>query len=86
MADSNDSKLNLSMVAGEAAQNAFNEHGHQTMTLEQRYKEGLGIRISQWTEWDGHAIMIIFAAALEDANFHTEAEQVLEWIAKMDAS
>ena len=43
-------------------------------------EEALGILVSQWTEWDGLAIMRVFFSALEDANFHSEAGLVLEMI------
>ena len=81
-----DPKLTLSSVADEAAENVFSERGLQTMSLELRRQEGLGIRISQWAEYDGRVIMIVFAAALEDSNFHSEAEQVLKWLGKKGVS
>jgi hypothetical protein len=45
-----------------------------------RVVEGLGIAIAHWAEWDGVQIMRVFRAALEDANFHTEAGKVEDWI------
>jgi hypothetical protein len=39
--------------------------------------DALGILIAHHFEWDGIKIMETFFSALEDANFHTEAEQVL---------
>ena len=44
-------------------------------------EETLGIIISQWSEWDGPKIMRVLVSALEDANFHDEAEiieQIIE--------
>ena len=43
-------------------------------------REALGTIISQWCEWSGHRIAEIFVAALEDANFHTEAAEIQTWI------
>ncbi len=39
----------------------------------------LGHEISAACEWNGFEIMAVFAAALEDANFHRRAEQVEGW-------
>ena len=47
----------------------------------QRENEGLGCAIAYYSGWNGLQIMEIFAAALEDANFHGECEKVREWIA-----
>jgi len=46
--------------------------------------EGLGIRISQYLDFDGLRIMKVFLAALEDSNFHTEAGVVQEWIDELE--
>ncbi len=45
-----------------------------------RDEDALGILISQHFEWDGLAIMLVARAALEDANFHTEAAIIEGWI------
>lgn len=37
-------------------------------------EDALGVLISHHTEWDGAAILRIAAFAMEDANFHSEAE------------
>jgi hypothetical protein len=42
--------------------------------------EALGILVSNHYEWDGIGIMRAFAAALEDANFHTNARMIDDWI------
>lgn len=42
--------------------------------------EALGIAIASHFHWDGLAIMRTFAAALEDANFHTESAVVSGWV------
>jgi hypothetical protein len=39
-------------------------------------EDALGILIAHHFTWDGEAILRVFEAALEDANFHTEAEAV----------
>ena len=44
-------------------------------------EDALGILIAHNFEWDGLAILRTFFYALEDANFHSEAEQVANWIA-----
>jgi len=51
----------------------------------ERQEQGLGIAISQWSEWDGLKILRVFRSALEDSNFHTEAAQVEEMIKKVEA-
>ena len=81
-----DTKELIGQVADEAAEAVFVEAYRTPETLEFRKLEGLGIRIAQWTRWDGLAIMKIFRAALEDANFHGEAAEVEAWIAKERAA
>ncbi len=49
-------------------------------TYEASEEEALGLVIAHHFEWDGCAIMRVFQAALEDANFHTEAAVVQEWL------
>lgn len=39
-------------------------------------EKALGIMVSQFTSWDGAAILRIAAEALVDANFHSEAEKL----------
>ncbi len=39
-------------------------------------EEMLGILISRWTEWSGCQILRITAGALEDSNFHKDAELI----------
>jgi len=75
----------LMAIAQEAAEACFNEHGKQSMSQEERELEGLGIRISEWNTWNGLPIMKIARAALEDANFHTEAGIIAQWIARYES-
>lgn len=42
--------------------------------------EGLGLAIASHFRWDGLAILETMHAALEDANYHTEAGTVSDWI------
>ncbi len=63
----------------------FNESYCTADNLQQRKIDGLGCAIAHYAGWDGLQIMKIFAASLEDANFHGECEKVREWIAKEDA-
>jgi hypothetical protein len=44
--------------------------------------EALGVIVAQWAEWDGNKIIEAFLAALEDANFHTEREQIEELLGR----
>lgn len=44
-------------------------------------ERALGILVSQHFRWDGAAICEAFAAALTDANFHSEAEAALALVA-----
>ena len=62
----------------------FNESYCTADNLQQRKIDGLGCAIAHYAGWDGLQIMKIFAAALEDANFHGECEKVREWIANED--
>ena len=58
----------------------FNESYCTADNLQQRKIDGLGCAIAHYAGWDGLQIMKIFAAALEDANFHGESEKVREWL------
>ena len=49
-----------------------------------RTVEGLGIAIAHWAQWDGIQIMRVFRAALEDANLHSYAGTVQDWIEAED--
>jgi hypothetical protein len=40
-------------------------------------REALGILISTYLQWDGHAILEASMLALENANFHSEASKIL---------
>lgn len=48
-------------------------------------QEAVGIMLAAFAEWDGHMILRIAAAALEDANFASESEQVAEMLRKAEA-
>ena len=63
----------------------FNESYCTADNLQQRKIDGLGHAIAHYAIWDGLLIMKIFAASLEDANFHGECEKVREWIAKEES-
>jgi hypothetical protein len=41
-------------------------------------EEAMGLLLASLFEWDGKAIMKSCAWALEDANFHTECEKIME--------
>ncbi len=45
-------------------------------------EEAMGLLLSKYFEWDGVKIMKASAEGLTDANFHIEARQVEEMIAK----
>lgn len=47
--------------------------------------EALGVIISVFFEWDGIQILEAFEAALEDANFHTEAGLVSDMLTRVRA-
>ena len=77
-------KYQIQQVAEDRAQNCFtNDYVKQT-PQEDREAEGLGIALAQWAEWDGLKLMRVFYAALEDANFHTEAGMVQAMIEALD--
>lgn len=73
----------LNDVAEHHATHSFNDDYCTPENWESRKEDGLGMAIAFHCEWDGLAIMRIFSAALEDANFHTESAQVDEMIEKV---
>lgn len=70
----------LDAIACEAANECFVDSYKTDENLEDRKDNGLGIRIAQYTQWDGDQIMRIFMYALEDANFHGQAAIVQGWL------
>lgn len=74
----------LTQIAEAQAQKSFIKSYLETQTKERLNEEAMGLAISHWTKWDGYKIMRVFASALEDANFHTEAAVVLGWINKIN--
>lgn len=75
----------LTDIAENSADERFTESFKTPENLEERKTRGLGMTISHYCGWNGQKIMEIFEAALEDANFHTEAAQVSEMIEKEKA-
>ena len=49
-------------------------------TMEKYSLEGLGISISQWSDWDVIKVLKIFSAALEDMNHHSKCAIIDDWI------
>lgn len=49
-------------------------------------EEAFGLLLSKYFQWDGGAILSVAGHALEDANFHTEAEVVRELFDKVNKS
>ena len=47
--------------------------------------EAMGLIVSKYFEWDGLQILEVSAAALEDANFHAEADAVRYMLQKAKA-
>ena len=72
----------LKNLALQAAEDCFVPEFIRDDNLPERMDEGLGIAISHYCKWDGSKILRIFAAALEDANYHTEAEIIDSWLEK----
>ena len=70
----------LKQIAEHSAESCFTDSYKKPENLAERMNSGLGIAIAAYCEWCGLEIMEIFEAALEDANFHTEAAQVSEMI------
>ena len=66
----------LTKLAHEKVKTAFIE-SYRAKATEQ---ESIGMILAKHFGWDGIAIMETMAHALEDANFHTEAATVREWI------
>lgn len=67
----------LDAIAKESFKDHFIEGVPQTGKNE---REALGISIAQYCEWDVFKICGVFFGALEDANFHTEAGIVSDWL------
>jgi hypothetical protein len=76
----------IEKVAAHNAETTFSDKYKRPDNLEERRLEGLGIAIASWTSWAGDDIMVIFAAALEDANFHSEAGKVRDMLADLLAA
>lgn len=77
-----DLSANLIEIGIEQAIRSLMPDAFAKMSDYEKQTEGLGIAIAHSRQWDGLAIMRIFRAALEDANFHTEASMVQAWIDK----
>lgn len=75
----------MGKIADEAATSCFDADYQTPENLQTRKLSGLGVRISQYCEWDALQIMEIFEAALTDANFHPEAGAVRNWIQKLES-
>lgn len=75
----------LRAITERQAEESFTDDYKKPENLEARKRRGLGIAISIFCRWNGLMIMEIFEAALEDANFHTEAAQVSEMIKREEA-
>ena len=58
----------LETVACQAAETVFVPQYQRPDNLDERKIEGLGVAISQWAQWDINTILLVSAAALEDAN------------------
>ncbi len=81
MANYKDDLKLLDKVAIGAMESGDCEGTQQGVGVRDSKLAGLGVRISQYTEWNGRAIMKIFVAALEDANYHRESGVVEGWLA-----
>lgn len=75
-----DIKSAINALAKERASEAFTEEFQSTASEEALIEGGLAMSISKWSDYDGCKIMRVFADALEDANFHSEAKTVREWV------
>ena len=71
----------LTKIAKYQSVRVFDADFQNDENRKQRENDGLGCAIAHYTEWDGLQIMKIFAAALEDSNFHGECANVRGWIA-----
>lgn len=74
----------LKKIAKYQSSTCFDAAFQSADNLEQRENDGLGCAIAHYSGWNGLQIMQIFAAALEDANFHGECEKVRAWIENED--
>lgn len=66
----------------------LNEQIDRTFTPEYKSQatkqEAMGILMSQYFKWDGRKILEAMSSALEDSNFHTENQKVIEMINNLD--
>ena len=74
----------LTKIAKYQSKMVFDADFQNDANRKQRENDGLGCAIAYYSGWDGLQIMEIFAAALEDANFHGECAKVREWIVNED--
>ena len=72
----------ISKVATEKSLKSFTEDYQKNANAKDLLEEGLGMALASWSEWSGDVLMRVFRAALEDANFHEEAEQVEQMLEK----
>jgi hypothetical protein len=70
-------KINFLEISKQAFKEVFVEG---TPESQEKLDDALGVAISQYTQWDGIQICKIFMCALEDANFHTFANIVEDYI------
>jgi hypothetical protein len=71
-------KEKLDKIGYDRFQEAFTDDYVAQTSKEDGIEEGLGLAISSWAEWTGEKILRVAIHALEDSNFHTEAEKIQE--------
>lgn len=76
-----DVRAEMQKIAEYKAVEAFTEEYVAKTPLAERVPEALGIALAGWAGWDGTMILKVAAAALEDANYHSEAEILLHMAA-----
>lgn len=73
----------ITAIANFKAEHSFTEEGIQNIPLTDRKKNGLGIALAKYTDYDGKELMEILGYALEDANYHNEAATIRTMLEKM---
>jgi len=75
----------LGVIGSQQAREWFTPEFIERSTEREIQIQGLGIALAKWSTWDGLEILKVCYAALEDANFHSEAEKIQEMINNIES-
>lgn len=75
-------KDKLDKIGMDQAKESFVDSFLENNDKETLIEEGLGIVLSRWADYTGARILKVAMLALEDSNFHDEAEKIQEMMEK----